>query len=51
MNAVDFPRRFAAAFVAQDVPALVGFVANGGTALTLTGAFNSRLFKIARTRN
>ncbi len=39
MNAVDFPRRFAAAFVAQDVPALVGFVANGGTALTLTGAW------------
>ena len=38
MNAVDFPRRFAAAFVAQDVPALVGLVANGGTALTLTGA-------------
>jgi ketosteroid isomerase-like protein len=39
MNAVDFPRRFAAAFVAQDVPALVGLVANGGTALTLTGAW------------
>lgn len=39
MNAADFPRRFAAAFVAQDIPALAGLVARGGTALTLTGAW------------
>lgn len=39
MNAVDFPRRFAAAFVAQDIPALAGLIANGGTALTLTGVW------------